>query len=75
MSKSPLTERWENSINSEVSVSPGIILPLHVGHVAPQPSPEPVALTKAPAKIETIDRKSPNFVYELIFTINCLWMY
>ena len=72
MSKTPLTERWENSINSEVSVSAGINLPLHVGHVAPQPSPEPVALTRAPAKIETIDKKRPNFAYELIFTINYL---
>jgi hypothetical protein len=55
-----------------VSVSAGINLPLHVGHVAPQPSPEPVALTRAPAKIETIDKERPNFAYELIFTINYL---
>ena len=59
--KTPLTERWENSINSEVSDNAGIIFPLHVGHVAPHPSPDPVALTNAPAKIEAIDNKRPAF--------------
>ncbi len=58
-----------------MSVNAGIILPLHVGHVAPQPSPEPVALTKAPAKIETIDKNRPNFAYELSFTVSYLRMY
>ena len=45
--------RCENSIISDVSESVGIILPLQVGHVAPHPSPDPVALTNAPARIES----------------------
>ena len=34
-------------------------LPLQVGHDAPQPSPEPVALTIAPAIIEAIEITRP----------------
>ena len=54
--------RCENSIISDVSESVGIILPLQVGHVAPHPSPDPVALTNAPARIESIERNNPSFV-------------
>ena len=38
----------------------GIISPLHVGQEAPQPSPEPVALTIAPARIAKIETTSPE---------------
>ena len=54
--------RCENSIISEVSESVGIILPLQVGHVAPHPSPDPVALTNAPARIDSTERTKPSFV-------------
>ena len=57
--KIPLTVLWENSISSGISESSGITLPLHVGHVDPQPSPDPVALTIAPANIEEIARNNP----------------
>ena len=62
ISRIPLTDLWENSITSDVSDNWGIIFPLHVGHVDPQPSPDPVALTNAPAKIDNIDRMIPSFV-------------
>jgi len=62
ISRIPLTDLWENSITSDVSDNWGIIFPLHVGHVDPQPSPDPVALTNAPAKIDNIDRTIPSFV-------------
>jgi hypothetical protein len=47
----PLIDLCENSIISEEVLNCGIISPLHVGHDEPQPSPEPVALTIAPAII------------------------
>ena len=59
INKIPLTALCENSINSGISESSGITLPLHVGHVDPQPSPDPVALTIAPANIEKIARNNP----------------
>lgn len=62
ISKIPLIDLWENSITSDVSDNWGITFPLHVGHVDPHPSPEPVALTNAPAKIDNIDRRIPSFV-------------
>ena len=54
--------RCENSIISDVSESVGIIFPLQVGQVAPHPSPDPVALTNAPARIESTERTKPSFV-------------
>ena len=62
INKTPLMLRCENSIISDVSESVGIILPLQVGHVAPHPSPDPVALTNAPARIESTERSNPSFV-------------
>ena len=62
ISKIPLIDLWENSITSDVSDNWGIIFPLHVVLVDPQPSPDPVALTNAPAKIDNIDRTIPSFV-------------
>ena len=55
----PLIDLWENSISSEEVLSFGIISPLHVGHEEPQPSPDPVALTIAPAIIENIATTRP----------------
>ena len=62
INKTPLMLRCENSIISDVSESVGIIFPLHVGQVAPHPSPDPVALTNAPARIESTERTKPSFV-------------
>ena len=55
----PLIDLCENSISSDEVLSSGTILPLQVGHDAPQPSPEPVALTIAPAIIEAMEITRP----------------
>ena len=64
----PLIDLCENSISSEEVLNFGMISPLHVGHDEPQPSPEPVALTTAPAIIENIDTTRPYKDNLLIIT-------
>ena len=64
--------RCENSIISDVSESVGIIFPLHVGQVAPHPSPDPVALTNAPARIESTESTKPSFVLKSNLTVSYL---
>jgi len=59
-SKTPLMLLCINSIISEVSNKLGIKLPLHFGQVEPHPSPEPVARTIAPAKIEITETNKPD---------------
>ena len=66
----PLIDLCKNSISSEEVSSFGIISPLHVGHDEPQPSPEPVALTIAPAIIENIETTSPYKDNLLIITVS-----
>ena len=70
INKNPLINLCENSINSDGVSSFGIISPLHVGQEAPQPSPEPVALTIAPAIIDKIETISPEKDSLLIVTIS-----
>ena len=42
-----------------VSINSGMIFPLQVGQEAPQPLPDPVALTIAPARIDMIEDTKP----------------
>ena len=49
----------ENSICSEAEFKVGITRPLQLGQEDPHPSPEPVALTTAPAMIEKIESANP----------------
>ena len=71
INNTPLTDLCENSISSEGVSNSGIISPLHVGHDAPQPSPEPVALTIAPAIIESTETTNPYKDNLLIITTSC----
>ena len=56
----PLIALCENSICSEAEFRDGITRPLQVGHEEPHPSPEPVALTTAPAIMEKIESIKPD---------------
>ena len=60
INRKPLINLCENSMSSDEVSKFGIISPLHVGQEAPQPSPEPVALTIAPARIAKIETTSPE---------------
>lgn len=59
ISNKPLIALCENSICSDVELKDGITRPLQLGHEDPHPSPEPVALTTAPAIIERIESTKP----------------
>jgi len=59
INKTPLIDLWLNSIISDVVSRLGTTLPLQVGQDAPHPSPDPVALTIAPARIERIEVTRP----------------
>tara|TARA_Y100001960_G_scaffold19224_1_gene16897 strand:- start:577 stop:762 length:186 start_codon:yes stop_codon:yes gene_type:complete len=47
------------SIIADVSEESGRIFPLQVGQEAPHPSPEPVPLTTAPARIDKMQSTRP----------------
>ncbi len=55
----PLNTLWVYSIIADESKELGTILPLQVGQDAPHPSPEPVPLTTAPARIDMTQSTRP----------------
>ena len=59
ISNNPLMSRWENSICSAAELREGMIRPLQLGQEDPHPSPEPVALTIAPAIIDKTESPNP----------------
>ena len=56
MSNVPLSALCVYSIKAAVVKKSGRTLPLHVGQEVPQPLPDPVALTIAPARIDNMEK-------------------